>query len=239
MNALPAIKYQTAEHQKPVLLYYAIAVGATCLISLVAVLLSETPGPISFADFGAITAVFSFVVACVSFRDTFGMMLQNGISRKTFFLARLATTVLLAAALTAIDRIVELLFVGIAFLQGYSPELPGIAALCTELLSFFCIQLACLAIGYVFSVLFYRVGRGVKILVGVTLPVLALTAITLISIAYAEPSETLPPLYGVIRAVVDFCTAGPLNTMAVMLGLFLACSGVCWLMIRKATVTQQ
>lgn len=239
MNKMPAIKYQIAEHKKPVLMYYAITIGFICLIYLITVLLTEVSGPINFADFGMITAIFAFVIACVSFRDTFGMMLQNGISRRTFFVARLTSTALLAAVLTAVDHLVELLFVGVAFLQGYPSQLPGALALGSELLSFFCVQLACLAVGYTFSVLFYRVGRGVKIAVGVALPVLFITAITLVSIAYSEPLETLPPLYRFIRSVMDFCTAGPLNTMLVMVGTFLVFSGVSWLMIRRATVTQQ
>ena len=64
--------------------------------------------------------VFLFIAGLNSFKENFGMLLQNGVSRRTMFTGRLLTMVSLCVGMTLMDRALLLLFRGVSALTDNS-----------------------------------------------------------------------------------------------------------------------
>lgn len=91
MNMKAAYRYQVTDNIKAILTYYiTLNVVYLLAISGVAVVVSYNNGtPVSgqFSGFEMSSIIFLFITGLCYFKDTFGMLLQNGISRKTLFIA--------------------------------------------------------------------------------------------------------------------------------------------------------
>lgn len=254
-NLKASIKYQLADNRISVLIYYMIIV-AICLLTGLTMVLS----PFASADNSAMmmgissaTAIFAFVASLCSFKENFGMLLQNGVSRRCLFTGRLCTAAALSAVMAVVDEVITLAIAGLGVATGKwtSASLfdtlflrdtnlvmnPVLQSLASIAFSFFLILAFC-GLGYFVTVLFYRLGRIGKIAVGAGVPVLwtvVLPALALLDQRVTGGRVTQAVLE-VVRAVVLFAFGQPQNAIATLLVIFALFSAFAWLLIRRATI---
>lgn len=183
MNTRHSFKYQMADGKKAVIVYYAVV---ALLFTLATVLMWIFGSPhsgihTSLGGVDMITTLFLFVLGLNSFKENFGMLLQNGITRRSIFAGRLAAAATLGALLTVVDLALLAVFsllgnlssrftTGSMFRLSYSVD--GAAGIILEALFIFALHLAAMMAGYCVSLMFYRLNRPGKVLVGAGAPVL-------------------------------------------------------------------
>lgn len=181
MNTRHSFKYQMADSKNAVIIYY-IVVALLFTSATVLMWIFSDPHHGSHNYLGGvdmITTIFLFVVGLNSFKENFGMLLQNGVTRRSLFAGRLATTASLSALLTVADLALIVVFsllgnvsgrftTGSMFHTAYRVD--GVAGFILEPLFIFALHLAAMMVGYCISLMFYRLNRLGKVLVGAGVP---------------------------------------------------------------------
>ena len=183
-----AIKYHLFEVKKTIIIYYGIMVA----IYLIFICKSSNIGGASGTD--VTTAIFLFIVGLNSFTNSLKMFLQNGIARKTFFNSYIISSAIIAVVMAFVTNVVniimniffnyELLYFQIygrritRFTNGFVKFIDGF------LWTAFFYMLA-IMLGYLITILYYRMNTKLKIFVSVGIP-----AFLLIGIPYIEYNWT-------------------------------------------------
>lgn len=244
----PSFRFQLADYRFGLFIYYAVVLSLLALTFFTAFFYQ---GNIVSSGASAASVVFLFVCGLCAFKENFGMSLQNGVSRRTMFMARLCVTLVLSAGMAAVDELLSRLFglLGNAFLKNttlYSTLFDqvfqgkwGFAELLSLSVLFnFGLCLAASAVGYFITLMFYRLNKMGKILVGAGVPAFfmfvppALKALddaffgkTLQRITQHVAEFLFPLLFGGVPNVIVTCFA-----------VFFAFSLFAWLLLRKAVV---
>lgn len=109
MKIKPSIRYQLHDQGLSFLIYYGVMVGMILLNLLFLPFASGSDLRITSGGITAVTSVFIFIVGLCSFKDPFLLGLQHGISRRSQFLARLASMGIACAILALADEVYTLL----------------------------------------------------------------------------------------------------------------------------------
>lgn len=245
MNIKASCWYQIEDNKRGILIYYFV-ISCVAVVSFL-----SSPGRVQMNGFDSATVIFLFVVGLCSFKDNFGMLMQNSVTRKTIFLGRLATTVGIAFGMAVADKIFQiicnLLFSrnGITFYENmyeqfYAPKLGYMSSfgIIVEsfLLSFF-LYLSLSMVGYMITIIFYRLGKGGKIAVGVGVPVTCSVILPLLDFRFFDGKLSI-----LFAQFADFSfgitEVKPQNAMIICLLLFVFTAIISWLLMRKAVVRE-
>lgn len=109
MKIKPSIRYQLHDQGLSFLIYYGVMVGMILLNLLFLPFAGGSDLRITSGGITAVTSIFIFIVGLCSFKDPFLLALQHGISRRSQFLARLASMGMACAFLALADEIYTLL----------------------------------------------------------------------------------------------------------------------------------
>lgn len=247
MHILASYRQQMAD-QKPAILIYSL---------IIFVLFVVIDGSISIFYNGSehnslssnemVTLIFLFVLGLCSFKETFLLSVQNGISRKTLFCGRLLTMVSVALILSVIDLLFHLINRMILALAGASvTDLPfyGAAYCGTEasraiylipnFFMEFVLGLAVMAAGYFITVLFYRLNKLGKILVGAGVPVLFNIVLPLLDFRFFHMAISK----GAARLML-FVAEQPSHLMITSILVCIAFCTAALLLMRRAVVKRQ
>lgn len=178
MKIKSAIKYHLYDCRMSLLIFYSVMVALTILVAIIAHA-TNIHGSIGI-EFSS--ACFLFVFAILSFRTTFKFYLQNGVSRRSLFLAQQFSFVLLAlftllsnSILFVIHSKLGLLSVGNSFqalMYGqagrYHDGFFG-TYFQDSLITTFAASLTLLALGSCVSIVFYRLSKLGRLLVACAL----------------------------------------------------------------------
>ena len=195
MNILPSYRYQMADHKKSILIFYVVIVVLSLIFGFSTTLIingndAAVHGSTSGNEMA--TVIFLFVVGLCTFKETFLISLQNGVSRKTLFTAKLLTMLSVAVIMAMIDKIFFLLYAAALSITNsqvtastfyealYPSSTAGAGPLMLHAESFFfevLLALAAMAAGYFITIMFYRLSKTGKVIVGAGVPVLFLMAI--------------------------------------------------------------
>ncbi len=184
MNVKAAYRYQLSEYKNSVMIYYLIVV---LVIVFLGVTVSTSEGSF-FNSTGGIemsSVIFLFVVGLNSFKETFLMLLQNGVSRKSLFFGRLASVGLLCTGMMVIDRIMVTVITGVIgenesfrvaglyeeFFYERTKELSPLLMNLEAVLFTVCVYMAAFALGYFITTAYYRMNKALKFAISVGLPV--------------------------------------------------------------------
>lgn len=255
MNIKASYRYQISDHVKPVILYYFILICVYAVLFLT-ITVKDYQANSAYADgnFNGIelaTAIFLFIIGMCSFKESFGMMMQNGISRRTIFISRTLTILSVASVLAFIDQILSLIFGTISKLSNvsvlnyksifemlYVKNAADIGIFQKSILSYlfaFLLYLSIVATGYVISLMFYRMNKAGKIIVGVGAPNLLFGILPLL-----DTVLTGGRIYAVLGKFLYFSLGitdhQPINALITFSLAFLLFSGIGWLLIRRAQV---
>lgn len=247
MNILASYRYQMNDHKNSILIYYLIIFLLYIVAEGILNLVSPSIGAEnSMSGNEAISLIFLFVVGLCTFKETFLFSLQNGICRKTLFCAKLLTMVSVAVLMAAADAVVLLLNRGISALTVGQPTCslygtiygaPDGQSLVMLIPNFFLeclLALAVMATGYFITILFYRLNKTGKILVGAGVPVLFNIILPLIDFRFFHMS-----ISRTAGRLMLFAVERPSHLIVSSILIFAVFYTAAFLLMRRAIVKRQ
>lgn len=245
MNILASYRYQMADHKKAILIFYLAII---CFFIGVNTLMSVTAEGPSGGGTGIVTGnetasvIFLFVIGLCTFKETFLLSLQNGSSRKTLFAAKLLTMGSVTAIISAIDLILILISKAILSVMDHSIVVPLFYAIyggdigspvlyAKNFLLELLLALAATAVGYFITIMFYRLNKAGKIIVGAGFPVLCIMVIPYVDMLFLQGkiSQTL-------FSIMTYIVASPVRFMISGFLTFAVFSALAFLLMRKAVI---
>lgn len=241
MNLKAAVKYQLWESKNSLIIFYGI-ISAIYALALTSIALSSNTS-IRISGFELSSMIFIFVFGLNLFTDTFMMFLQNGISRGTLYKSLLATIVPVAAFMAAIDSINSNLANLVADYQSMFSQLyhlrysQGGGWQFLEGLLWYLTAYAMVGmIGLFITTLYYRMGKKLKLLVSIGVPVLLVIVLPAV-----DTNFTNGAIFGAIAKFFAFAWGyqngfNPYYSMVTCTVIAALFAGLTWLLVRKATI---
>lgn len=250
MNILASYRYQMNDHKHAILVYYLIifliyivAEGTLYIVSP-----DISVGAQHSMNGNEVTSlIFLFVVGLCTFKETFLFSLQNGICRKTLFWAKILTMASVAALISVTDAVVLLIDRGLSSLTApelvtYSlygalygaPDGQSIVMLIPNFFLEFLLALAVMAVGYFITILFYRLNKMGKILVGAGVPVLWCIILPLLDIQFFHMSLSIS-----VGRLMMFAVKSPSHLIISTILIFAVFCAAAFLLMRRAVVKRQ
>lgn len=246
-----AVKYQLWEYKTPLIIYYIARYGFVMLLRLfVEVAVVSAGGEVQVSSVGGLefaSIIFIFVAGLNSFRETFHIFIQHGISRRRMFVSFLLLAAPVAAFMALTDSlnwIASGLFSGTnvtyesIFMQIYAQDYTGTGSAALFLTSFLwgaTVYLSFVLLGYMITALYYRMNKPLKIAVSVGLPVFFTVVLPLI-----ESQVTKGAIFAALGNYIKFSWGGPgpgadpLYAIAFSLLHGAVFALISWLLIRRA-----
>lgn len=259
MKAKACFLYQILDLRWALLVYYLVLFCLTLLANFSVITLTGSSGH-GFSEEGehylvsgitAASAIFIFIVGLNSFTENFRFSLQNGVSRKTLFLTRLATAGATALLMGLVDQIFHSLiavagkmasstWLSVSLFQQLYPRASGnpIQGFFLSVVFGFCLLLFMANVGYAIVMLFYRLNKLGKVLVGAGVPALLIfgvpTVKALDTLYFGERLRAFGN--AVVQPVLDLAFNAVPNCMISLLALAALFALFDWLLLRKAIV---
>ena len=254
MKLKQSIRYQLADFIGPVIVYYGIVVAVHILFFL----LHHFVNPNMMYLGGGISGfsmVFLFICGLCSFHDNLPMHLQNGVSRKTMYIAWLAVTGIVSAVMAAADTVLATLIDLLDLpIWGYGSanlfftlfDLDGLAfgqtlvnTLFSILFSFVLLALA-MTLGYFIVVFFYRLPVKLRIVVGACAGFLLFFGLPGAKILDTNLlGEGLRAFFRqYLEPVLEFIWENPFALMGTWAVAAVVLSALSWLLMRRTAVAR-
>lgn len=250
MKLKQSIYYQLSDFRWPIVVYYC------AVIALHAVLwVADHIGPGSIylsGTFSGFTASFLFICGLCSFHDNLPMHLQNGVSRRTMFLAWLAVMGIVCGVMATVDSALSLIvdfsplksvYAATASasvyrtIYGFWNCLSPWNLLLSWLFSFALLVLVT-SLGYFIIVFFYRLPFQMRIVVGVCAGVLLFMGVpgvkTVDTQLLGENLRAFSSRY--IEPALSYIERTPLLLIVIWLAAAAVLSAVTWLILRRTAV---
>ena len=244
MKVKASYRYQLYDVGYSTVTFYIIYLLATLLLTgLFTIGLSSNSGVFQGGQ-EVVSAIFIFVVGLCTFKDNFRLMLQNGVSRRSAFLGHLCTALTVALGMALVDQIVTLIYRLVTWLMpnirlitayGMLFGQQGPAAILGAVVFSFAAYLALFSIGYCISILFYRLGRLGKVLVGAGVPVFLFIIFPTLDGAFTGGKVT-EALWNFLRFIFGANTGSPLRAVISFLVIAAIARAFAWLLMRRAEV---
>jgi hypothetical protein len=250
MNLKSVVKYQILDGKIAIPVFYLVVLSVMVLLF---VSVAE-PGEGSSASISGLemaTIIFLFIVGLNAFRETFRMMIQNGISRKTMFKGFVFMTLVLSAGMSLVNVI--LLWIGKAmmaandnivfmslFEQLYAIRYEGNTSILQPvlegLLFTICLSAAAMMFGYFITTMYYRLNKAGKIVVSVGVPALLIIGLPIFD-AVVTNGLIHRSLWRFISFAFGFLNGcNPYYAMVSSLIGFALLAALSWMLVRKAVV---
>jgi hypothetical protein len=250
MNLKSVVKYQIMDGRIAIPVFYLVMFSIMVLFSISVSGLGEgTFTTISGLEMA--TIIFLFVVGLNAFRETFRMMMQNGVSRKTMFKGYIITVLILSIGMSLINAV--LLWVGKAMVatkdnvfyrslfeqlyeMRYAGNTGGIQPVLEELMFMICLSGAAMMFGYFITTLYYRLNKAGKIAVSISVP-----GILIVGLPIFDAVVTGGMIYRAFWRFVAFALgllSGP-NPYYAMVSSLLAVAlfaAFSWMLVRRAVI---
>jgi hypothetical protein len=183
MKLKAALKYQIHGMIKPLIIFYIIIYAIIIFAGIQRVVMSHNGIRVTSSGVEISTAIFIFVFGLNSFKSTFHLFLANGVSRKTMFKSYILAVVPLAVFMALIDTINNLALSSVGSFQSifyqmyhmhYGPILNFSAQMRVALDGFVWMTFLYTAlslIGFFITTIYYRMGKSLKLIVSIGVPV--------------------------------------------------------------------
>lgn len=182
INKLRApFKYQVFELLKAIGVYYAIITLAYLLISIaMSFVFSDGIGDGgTFSGMDGSSFVVVFILGLTTFKENLGLFVQNGVSRRSFYITKLASAIIMCLVVIIADRLLLTFLGAIGRLTSSFKTLSvfeqmtieGASTVSTMFMAFFSYLLA-FASGTFLTIMFYRLNGFFKVIVGAGVPIL-------------------------------------------------------------------
>lgn len=242
-----AMIYQISEMKKPLLIYYAIIfflLLASFLTTEVFLHISANGTTINGIEISSM--IFIFVCGLNSFKEPFRMFLQNGLSRKTLFLSYICSLLPVSGVMAIIDTSIGAIGRSLgsyqsAFHEFYRQYFPAVGpgqVFVGFALSLLLYTTSALT-GYFITSLYYRMSKGLKLLVSIGVPVLLIIVLPIVDMGYANGAISRG--LGEIFLLASGVKAGynPLYPLGSCIILSSVLAGLTYLLQRRAVIKEQ
>jgi hypothetical protein len=244
MNLKSSYKYQFKDNIKAIMTFYLI-IFAVILLVVASVVTVDVTGESTFGGIDVSTAIFLFVAGLCSFKEPFLMLAQNGVSRKTVFTSRMIAFFTTALMMAAADKIILLagkamtsFWGNIEFNSFYEMIYPTGNALITHMNIFifdFIMYMTFITLGYLITILFYRLGKLGKTAVGAGIPITFVVIIPLID-AFLLQGKISAAVERILDFMFGISSGNPFAAMISFTVLSAIFGILSWLLMRKAAV---
>lgn len=242
MKLAAPFKYQLRDMIRSTGIYYLVIVLILAL-SLLSVVTIRFSGGTASMPFNFISGWFLFVIGLCTFKEYFLYFVQNGVSRRSFFVSKLLAMGTLCILVALVDSLLALLCTRLfpwgdfqfAFFAGAFQE--GAAGYLLELGYTVCQNLLVFAAGSFITVLYYRLNKVGKLIVSIGVPALLLFGLPVLMVGTASGGSTI--LHTLVNWVADaliwvFNDPGRVCLLLLVLtAILLVCT---WLLQRRAAV---
>jgi hypothetical protein len=248
MYLISVTKYMLREYKRALALFYAIQI--ILMSCLFAIVINVDRSTAQFTGAESIGITFIFVVSLASFKETFRMLIQNGVSRKTMIVGQVAWILCMSAIMSVIDRLISLVgaigthitdrFTTGGLLEQLYPSRfsydPGNILTHFKTIAFsFCLYAAFAALGYLISHLYYRMNTAAKVAVSISVPCFLIIGLPIIDrVTKGKISYFFERVSYLLSGVGG--SGSPLRLMAFSLLCCALLCGLSWLLLRRAQV---
>lgn len=260
MKIKSTLKYQLYDQKSSIFIYYLVMIllytiiGTSMSISLKsnAYVSLDSTYAVYMSGMEMATGIFLFVLALNSFKENFGMFIQNGVSRKTFFLSKLLNTAVLCFVMSFIDTLLlnfgkwiatkaDGLYSQGIFEIGYSDYVSSLSPIIKYVESYFYnifLYSTFIAVGFFITLLYYRMNKVWKIAVSVGVPILCFWILPFMDY-YFFHSNISQWSSQFMNKILGFSTSNPLIGMFTMLLISVIFFTISWLLMRRAIVKER
>ncbi|MDD4113006.1 MAG: hypothetical protein PHC56_08245 [Herbinix sp.] len=245
MNVKLAAKYQLNEYIKSIKIYYLVLVLIMLFFGIIASV-ERSDGVSYFGGIESTTMIFLFILGLNSFKETFLMMLQNGITRKSMFIGRLITILVTSISMTVIDRLVNSLGelvnnskrvkIGRMYEMTFPKRAESLHVIVVNLeaiLIIMGIYIAAMVAGYFITTAYYRMNKVLKIIASIGVPALFFVLLPIFDLAVFK-GKISTAMGRMFRFMSGGDTGNPYNLLLTCLVFSVVAVGLTWLLIRKA-----
>lgn len=197
MNLRASYRYQLADHKKSILVFYLVVFCIYLLTAVAVIAISHYGnGDISGSMSGMESAalIFLFVSGMNSFKENFGMLTQNGVSRRSLLVGRIFVMATVCLFMVLVDKVWYFITVGMSgifknvidtslFMDMFynrSAVLSPFGLHMESLVFNFASYFMAMCLGYLVTVIFYRMSKLGKLIIGVGVPVLFLIVLPIV-----------------------------------------------------------
>lgn len=248
MNIKATTKYQINSFIKSVLVFYLVIILTTIFFGIIiSVGASSNANVMNISGMEMSTIIFLFVMGLNSFKESFLMLLQNSVTRKTMFVSRLISIFITCVLMSIIDRLI----IGLGGLFSFSNKNNNISGLyemifekrvvslnpilmnLEAVLIMSGLYIAVILVGYLITTAYYRMNKILKVVVSVGVPVTVFIIWPIADVTYfdGEISKTIGRF---LVFVFGGKTGNPYNLLISCVVLIMVCIGLSWLLIRNA-----
>lgn len=245
MNIKSSYKYQMIEFFKALLIYLAVIIGMYVLGSVLMMILDPgSMGEGSITGTDSSSFIFIFVMGLCSFKENFHFMMQNGISRKTFFVSKVLTMLCACFSIAFIGKVISLtisaitsMSYNVTYLTYYDLLYNNSGSALVNILGDFGICLAAylffVSLGNLISVLYFRMNKALKIIVSVGVPVTLLVILPMVD-EFLTNGVIFRALFNFAKFVLGIGTGNVMYPIVSSIVAFIILNILAWLGIRKA-----
>ncbi len=249
MNLRASYRYQLADHKKSILVFYLVifCIYALMGISIAMILRGNGEAYGSITGLEISTMVFLFVTGLNTFKENFGMLTQNGISRRSLMVGRLFVMLTVCLFMTLLDRVwyfcgvwFHNIFGDIINTQLFMDMIYNRAKdvsrvwLHVESLAFnFAIYFAAMSVGYLITVVFYRLSKIWKTILGAGLPIFFLILLPIIDMQFFQGLIS-NHVWNFCLKVFGVASGNPMYAVASFLVISAVTLTGAWLVMRRA-----
>jgi hypothetical protein len=266
MNIKAAYYYQLGDHKKSIIMYYIILMVVYLLLLTTMTFSVSTVQTTTYTGTSGVTAhttvsgsfggmewatiIFVFVAGCNAFKETFGMLIQNGVSRKTLFISRCITAVSISVIMATIGKVFLILFKLLTkisdgtltcsslYEQLYLKEAVGFGSFRLHAVSYIFdifMYLCFMTLGYVISLVYYRLNKSGKIALSVSIPVGLFLVLPIVDSTFTD-GKISKAIFKFFDFAFGVSSGHPVNAMITCFVGFLLLSLCSWLLVKKSTV---
>lgn len=243
-----AFRYEVRNYfRAAAILWLAMALIPAAMMAIAYFLAGETAAESSFNGYSVAVGMFGLVLGMVSLRENQRVLNQNGVSRRSAFLADVAA--LAVAALLVAVGVSVIMGIYRAVLGGgqvlftdlyqliYEPSSAGagLGALVRSALFSTVVGWMLAALGQLCSALYWRLSKFWTILVSVAVP-LALIFGSVPLLTWLDTTSAGQAAVEALAAFGRFLAASPWNAAAVLLAMGIVFFALSWLLLRRAMI---
>lgn len=243
------IKYTLYESKKSLFIFYCVIIAV--MLGFFSIAAGVEKGTVNFSANETIGMTFIFIASLVSFKESFRMLIQNGVSRKTTFMGQVIWILCMSGIMSFVDRILGLFcalgnLINSRFIAGggllenlypsryvYDPGniLTHLAGIAFSI----CLYIAFAALGYFIVLLYYRMSTPLKVAVSISVPCFLFIGLPIIdNLTNGKISYFFDRVGQLIFGVNG--SNGPISAMLFSLVCAALLCGLGWLLIRKAPI---
>ena len=252
MNLQGSFRYQLADHKKSIFIFYLIMFGLY-LLFCVGLWIDraydqEINSTVNLGE-GMTTLIFLFVSGLCSFKENFGMLTQNGVSRKSLLVGRIlvmATICLFMALVDKVwyfvgsflsplfdDAVKQTLFLDLLYHRSAEDSM-----LLLYIKSFFfnyAVYFAVMSAGFLITVIFYRLGKLGKLIAGAGVPALFLIVLPIVDFQFFA-GEISRNFWSFVGRVLGIHSGNPWCAVATCLVVSVGLMAIGWILVRRASL---